>query len=1108
MASDFPRVNDMAEERLKAARQEPSPYQFAKLVAADVNRRPSLISADLQPRLPGQHGVFSVFPLHVCGRAGLIGSVNSPLRTLTVVVALIARAIQAAENFPTPYDTEKAGKAPMSAEEAAKTFKMPPGFKVGVFASEPDVRQPIAMAFDPRGRLWVAENYTYAEAAVKFATNLSDRVVIFEDADNDGRFDKRTVFYDKAKILTSVELGMGGVFLMCPPKLLFVPDRNGDDVPDSEPEVLLDGFTTTTGSHHTFANGLRWGPDGWLWGRVGISSQARVGKPGTPESQRVAMNGGIWRYHPTKRVFQAVSHGTTNPWGMDWNEVGEPFFINTVIGHFWHGISGAYFDRMHGEHVNKHAYESIRQHADHYHFDTGAGWTKSRAAMDGSSFAANSDNLGGGHAHCGLMIYQGENWPKEYRGKAFTLNLHGRRINTERIEREGSGYVAKHGDDFLTVGDPWFRGIDLIQGPDGGVFIADWSDTGECHENDGVHRSSGRIYKVTYGDPKKPKFGDLTKLTGPQLLPLVTSKNEWVARQVRQALSTKTALTGKPAFPVIELKREFGRRRAVEDRLKVIWALNAVDGARDNWLTDRITGQTRDANENIRRWAIRLRSDAVFLTMNEEEARQLSGKKYDPGAAEKFTFNSRMFTDLAAKDPSPLVRLGLAEAIGSFPPAHRRPIAEQLLKHGSDSTDHNLPLLLWYGIEPIVASDPNAGVQLAMTSEIPTVRRLIARRLAEDAEAKPGNIAALFSAAAKSEASIKADIVSGLSQAWKGWRKLAAPEGWVAFSDSLKASGDAALQSKLSEINLLFGDGRALVELRTVVADASADGAARRAALKTLLEGRVENLAPLLKKLTDDSLLRAGAIIGLLQMGDTSAPALTVSRYPQVTTGERAQLMGAMVTRPASAKALLTAIGGGKIPKADLTPFHARQIAGLNDAALTARLTEVWGAVRSSSAETRSSIDRLRGELTPDRITSADLVAGRKLFTQACAGCHVMYGEGGKVGPDLTGSGRASIDYLLENIVDPSAVVPAEFRMSIVALKDDRILNGVIREKTDRTITLQNQTELATFERREIESIEESTASMMPEGLLESLTADQRRDLIGYLMHPKQVALP
>ncbi len=1033
---------------------------------------------------------------------------NSPLRSITLAVAVFANAVSAADGFPTPYDTEKADKGPMSAEDSAKTFKLPPGFKVSVFASEPDVRQPIAMAFDARGRLWVAENYTYAESAVKFATNLSDRVLILEDADNDGRFDKRTVFHDKAKLLTSVELGLGGVFLMCPPRLLFIPDRNGDDVPDGEPEVLLDGFTTTTGSHHTFANGLRWGPDGWLWGRVGISSQARVGKPGAPEAQRVAMNGGVWRYHPTKRTFQAVSHGTTNPWGMDWNEVGEPFFINTVIGHFWHAVSGAYFDRMHGEHVNRHAYEFIKQHADHYHFDTGAGWTKSRAALDGTSFAAGSDNLGGGHAHCGLMIYRGENWPAEYRGKAFSLNLHGRRINMERLERDGSGYVAKHEPDFITVGDSWFRGIDLIQGPDGGVFIADWSDTGECHDNDGVHRSSGRIYKVTHGDPKKPEIGDLTKLTNDQLLPLVTSRNEWLVRQTRQLLLTRTALRETPRLSIATLRAEFGRKRTVEDRLRVIWALNAVNGADAGWLTERFTGSTSDANEAIRAAAISLRSDAMFLALEQARERRLAGLEPANNTATAFVETSKHFARLAAADPSAAVRLSLAESLRSFPVEHAGAIAEPLLKHAADANDHNLPLLLWYGVEPVVAANPQAGVELAMASAIPTVRRLIARRLAEDVETKPDGIAALVNAATTADAAAKADIVNGFSQAWKGWRKLAAPTGWTAFSGSLNTGTDAALQARLSEINLLFGDGRALDEMKKVLSDADADPTSRRNALRALMDGGATNLVPLLRPLADDGRVRADALIAMLQLGETTAPALVVARYPQVTTAERARLMGAMVTRSATANALLTAIAAGKIPKPDLTPFHARQIAGLNDAALAARLIEVWGAVRNSTAAARSSIERLRGELAPARLASADLAAGRRAYNQLCAACHVLYGEGGKVGPDLTGSGRGSIDYLLENIVDPSSVVPAEFRMSVVTMKDGRVLNGVVRSRTDRTITLQSQTESATFERREIETIEESPASMMPEGLLESLTADQRRDLIGYLMHPKQVALP
>jgi len=244
----------------------------------------------------------------------------------------------------------------MTAAQAAASFQLPEGFVATVVAAEPEVRQPVAMAFDFRGRLWVAENYTYAENGVYFATNLMDRVLILEDRDGDGRAETRKVFWDQAQILTSVEPTVDGVYVLCPPRLLFLPDRNRDDVPDGEPEVILDGFNTTTGNRHTFANGLKSGPDGWLWGRIGISSGARIGLPGQADADRVEMRGGIWRYHPVRRVFEAVSHGTTNPWGLDWNAEGEPFFINTVIGHLWHAIPGAHYQRMHGDDVMSRAY--------------------------------------------------------------------------------------------------------------------------------------------------------------------------------------------------------------------------------------------------------------------------------------------------------------------------------------------------------------------------------------------------------------------------------------------------------------------------------------------------------------------------------------------------------------------------------------------------------------------------------------------------------------------------------------------------------------------------------------------------------------------------------
>jgi len=1029
--------------------------------------------------------------------------------TLLALVIFGSSPTLAVENFPKPYDSETHGQ-PMSAAEAARSFKMPPGFKVSVFASEPDVRQPIAMTFDPRGRLWVAENYTYAEAKVRYDTSLADRVLIFEDTNHDGHFDKRTVFFDRAKVLTSVEVGLGGVFLMCPPRLLFIPDRNHDDVPDGEPEVLLDGFDVTGGNHHTFANGLRWGPDGWLWGRVGISNTPRIGRPGTPETERVRMNGGIWRYHPTRRIVEMVCSGTTNPWGNDWNAVGEPFFINTVIGHLWHAIPGAHFKLMYGDDVNPHTYGLIDQHADHYHFDTGAGWTKSRAAFDGSSFAAGSDSLGGGHAHTGLMIYQGNNWPDDYRGKLFTLNFHGRRINVEGLERQGSGYVGKHDRDFLTVGDPWFRGIDLIADPDGGVFIADWSDTGECHDHDGVHRSSGRIYKVTYGKPKPPAFGDLTKLADKKLFPLLFDMDEWTARQARRVLADRFVETGKTPAVVTELQRAFAKEQETPQKLRALWALDAIGAMSSDWLLQR----TSDPDEYIRTWAVRLLADRVAA-----DVRRLTSTSSNAASSQTpitsdqslLTSAATRLTELARNDPSPFVRLYLASALQKLPLDLRREVALALVRHAEDANDHNLGLMIWFGIEPLVGAQPLTGVELATASQHRIVRQYIARRLAEDIETKPDGLARLLVAVQScgDDFTLQAqDLLRGMSEALRGWRKAKPPGTWTAFTSRAAPINDTEIKERSRDLSVVFGDGRALGDVRYILADPMADLPARRNALRTMLDSKSDNLAPLLKLLLKEEAVRTDATIGLLELGDPDAPALAVTRYQTAVASDRAQLLAALVTRSTSAAALLQAIADGRIARADLTPFHARQITSLEDAPLTKRLGEVWGSVRTSDAEKRASSTRFRQELTPERLSSADLGHGRQLFNLACAACHKLYGEGGYVGPDLTGSGRGQLDYLLENMVDPSAVVAADYRMTIATLKDERVLNGVLRDQTARTVTIQSQTGLTTVERTEIESLQESALSVMPEGLLESLPPDDRRDLIGYLMHPQQVALP
>jgi putative membrane-bound dehydrogenase-like protein len=1013
---------------------------------------------------------------------------------LAVLASLSAMAAGTAA-FPEPYDSEKGKQPPMSAEASARSMRVPDGFGVTVVASEPDVRQPVAMAFDLRGRLWVAENYTYAEAGVNFATNLMDRILILEDADGDGRAERRKVFWDQAQILTSVEPVPGGVYVLCPPRLLFIADANRDDVPDGPPEVVLDGFATTTGNRHTFANGLKWGPDGWLWGRIGISSGAKIGLPGQAESERVEMRGGIWRFHPKRRVVEAVSHGTTNPWGLDWNEVGEPFFINTVIGHLWHAVSGAHLERMHGNDVLPRAYALMPQIADHSHFDTGAGWTKSRPSADGAA-ASGSDELGGGHAHAALMIYQGTNWPASYRGGLFTWNLHGRRANRERLERVGSGYVGRHEPDLFQTGDPWFRGIEMLQGPEGAVYVADWSDTGECHEHDGVHRSSGRIHRIQYGTPPAATVPDLEGATMESLEQRILDPNEWTSRAALKVLATRSEDPERWESST-RLRAAFQREKSGPRALRVMWALNALG----TWTPDWMLSRTGDDDEHVRSWAVRLLADQFAVNPDASAARSSLAPEVQERVFQRW---ERM----AARDTSGLVRLYLASALQRMPADRRGAVAQALAGRTEDSGDRTLGLMIWYGIEPLGNVAAGSLRRVAESSAHPVVRRFVSRRLAEDVVAGAPELERLLAWAHGASEEARVDVLAGMSDALRGTRRAPEPKGWAALGTVIRAGANEALKAMARDLDVVFGDGRAADQLRKLVEDGNADALARKSALRSLLDAKVPDLGPVLRRLAGDGSLRATALAGLLEISDPQALDRVFSQYIWVGLEERPTVILAMVARVETARALLQAIADGRIQRSDLTAFQAGQIARLGDASLTALLEKVWGTVRTTPAEKRQRIEALRRDLGPAALAKAQLGRGRQVFVQACAGCHRLYGEGGEVGPDLTGSGRADLGYLLENVVDPGAVVAAEQRLSVVTLKDGRVVSGLLRDANERTLTVVNPGERLTVSRAEVMTVETMTDSAMPEGLLDSMPPTDVRDLIAYLMHSRQVPLP
>ncbi|PYJ03995.1 MAG: dehydrogenase, partial [Verrucomicrobia bacterium] len=233
--------------------------------------------------------------------------------------------------------------AGLSPEQAAKEMTLPPGFKATLFAGEPHVKQPIAFAIDDRGRLWVAEAYTYPIRAPE--GQGKDRILVFEDTDGDGKFNRRTVFMEGLNLVSGLEIGFGGVWVGAAPDLMFIPVKDGDEPkPAGPPQILLDGWAYQD-THETL-NTFTWGPDGWLYGCHGVFTHSNVGKPGAPDNERTRINAGVWRYHPTKHRFEVFAEGTSNPWGIDFDEHGQCFIEACVIPHLFHVIQAARYTRQ------------------------------------------------------------------------------------------------------------------------------------------------------------------------------------------------------------------------------------------------------------------------------------------------------------------------------------------------------------------------------------------------------------------------------------------------------------------------------------------------------------------------------------------------------------------------------------------------------------------------------------------------------------------------------------------------------------------------------------------------------------------------------------------
>ncbi|HEX7902169.1 MAG TPA: PVC-type heme-binding CxxCH protein [Planctomycetota bacterium] len=911
----------------------------------------------------------------------------------------------------------------LSAADAIARMKPYDGFEVTVAASEPEIRQPVTITFDDRGRLWVLQYLQYPSPAGLQAVKVdrylrtvydklpepppkgprgADRVTILEDVDGDGRFEKAKDFVDGLNLASGMCLGRGGIYVAQPPYLLFYPDKNRDDVPDGDPEVLLTGFGMEDA--HAFANSLQWGPDGWLYGAHGSTVTAKI--------RGIEFQQGIWRYHPVTKAFELFAEGGGNTWGVDFDRHGN-LLAGTNFGNFamLHQVQGAYYLKgftKHGPLHNPHTYGYF----DH----------------------VPQKDFKGGHVTCGGTSYQGGAFPAEFDDLYLACNPLSNDLYGYRVERNGSTFKSTQVLTLVQGNDPWFRPIDTLIGPDGALYVADWYDKRLNHVDprENWDRRNGRVYRVAPKGLKPAPSFDLSKHNPAQLSGLLSHRNVWFRREARRLLVERGTKELPSDVPPLER----------------VWILPADEA------------NLNHPDEAVRAWTVRLLGDVV--------------DKPDRLVC---------LQELARTEPSPLVRAQLACTAKRLPAGPGLAIVRELLKRG-DQDDPFIPLLTWWAIEDKVEKNPDEVLALA-----DGIAPFFAERIARRFMAVDDHVACAQLLKARSD---KDPILRGFDLALQGRRLPQVPQTFgIPFMVLMKRRAGDPLMLRTA---YRMGDAGAEAELLRIAADPAAKPEDRVAFIEILGQTSGPALQPALLEIIaskQPDKVRLAAVAAC-------EPAPLVEKLPTLDGALRARALNVVLSRPASALALLKAVDASRVPKELIKADQLQGAAGYEVEELTALIRKHYGAVgRATEGAKQARIHNSRnalGRLAPD------VARGKALFTKLCANCHTLFGEGGKVAPDLTGADRKNIDFMLTNVIDPSALIRPEFQAFKIRTSDGQILTGLAVEQTASAVTLVDaQVNKIQIPRDRIDAMLPSELSLMPEGLLDPLDDQETADLFGYL---------
>lgn len=963
---------------------------------------------------------------------------------------------------------------PLMPADAQKSFTLPEGYEISLFASEPDVINPVAMTWDEKGRLWVLELFEYPSGAPKGSTPR-DKVKVLEDTDGDGKADKVTVFAEGLNLATGLALGNGGVYVGQAPHLLFFKDFDGDDVADTK-EVVMTGFGLE--DRHELLNGFQWGPDGWLYMTHGVFTHSKVKDPNDPEDDGVIMNAALARFHPSTKKFEVFADGTSNPWGVDFDRNGNAFVSACVIDHLFHLAPGGLYVRQAGSPAFPFGYELLPSIVDHRHF---------RAA------------------YAGVQVYQGGTYPESMDGKIFMGNIHHNSIHQDNLVKNGSTFIAQEERDFVKSSDGWFRPVAVKTGPDGNLWIMDWYDKYPCYQNamanpEGVDRQYGRIWRVFYtGGEKKPPTsvlpaGVYLNLDAEYVVKYLEHENNWIRRKARQVLSEKKDDSIKSRLESLVSSHE-----KTEVRLEALWTLHGAQMLTDSFLDSLAYAESPAP---IMMWVARLSGER---------------KELSPSVSKRLSH--------LAKHSDVIVRTAVATALRQFisgsltvnTQTHNEvdhklvgPVYQNLLVSSKDTKDKTLKFLSWMATEPFIATQAADSLDWFLENgekAWPLSGDLIKksmRRICDSRDVNSLNAAVLFlENYPDTESGILIAAMEGLIQGQRT-RSILPTIPSESSIKRLTLSKNEAVKSRANELGTLWGNVTALESIIKKINDGQSTDADRIKAIEVamiLKDEKARNaLLSIIGPETSDTILLQ-AVRALGEIGGREVSSRLLTQWDAYSPSVRNAIAQLMTTRWEWSIDFVSAIQAKKVVASELPTTVIRSLFNHNNEWFRNRARKAIGSFNSISQDRLKVFDEKRRVVVSGEV---DLEKGKLVAERSCLICHKLYGKGFDVGPDLTGVGRSSLDALLSNVIIPNQIIGNGYELVIVETKDFRTISGRLVEDTPNQITLANASGAkTTIERDNIETLTKTKQSVMPEGL-ELMPDSDFRNLIWYVLSPPE----